>query len=40
MPNDEDDDECCEILGATEGQDRNIVDIFSIHSSKDPGMVY
>lgn len=40
VPNDEDDDECCEILQASEGQDRNIVDIFSIHSNKDPGPIY
>ncbi|ONK61610.1 uncharacterized protein A4U43_C08F31750 [Asparagus officinalis] len=30
----------CEVLQVSEGNDTNIVDIFSIHSSKDPGPSY
>ncbi|CAL9098598.1 unnamed protein product [Musa acuminata var. zebrina] len=36
----ESNDNCCEILQVSEGQESNVVDIFSIHSSKDTDLVY
>lgn len=33
-------DEYCEILQVSEAEDRNIIDIFSIHSNKNAGQVY
>ncbi|CAL9093894.1 unnamed protein product [Musa textilis] len=36
----ESNDNCCEILQVSEGQESNVVDIFSIHSSKDTDLAY